>query len=123
MTDNPSGRMSDFDMLERLDAASRDDRLADGMLYRQAAERIAEYMGRDVSYWHRIMSRTDKQAERITELEAALNEVKEWAHELRDQLSYHQCGDGCGGCVVCMIPDAACDSPSETADKYAQEDE
>ena len=30
------------DLQERLQAASRDERLADGMLYREAAERIAE---------------------------------------------------------------------------------
>jgi hypothetical protein len=65
-------RLSDFDLLEMLDAASRDETIADGMLYRIAAERIAEYMGRDTKYWHGIMKRTDKQADRIEELERHL---------------------------------------------------
>jgi hypothetical protein len=83
-------RISDFDLLDRLDAASRDEKLADGMLYRLAAERIAEFMGREVRYWHSIMKRTDGQGlsehrqqklaadrEHIAELEATLKEKQE----------------------------------------------
>ena len=69
-------RIEIFELIERLDAASRDERLSDGMLYRAAAERLAEYISRDVKYWHSIMQRTDKQADRIAELEATLDKVR-----------------------------------------------
>jgi hypothetical protein len=76
-------RIEIFELIERLDAASRDETLADGMLYRAAAERLAEYISRDVKYWHSIMSRTDKQADRIIELATAntllIAENKGWA--------------------------------------------
>lgn len=65
-----SDRIEVFELIERLDAASRDETLSDGMLCRAAAERLAEYISRDVKYWQSIMKRTDKQAERISELEA-----------------------------------------------------
>ena len=65
-----SERIEIFELIERLDAASRDETLSDGMLYRAAAERLAEYISRDVKYWHSIMQRTDKQADRTAELEA-----------------------------------------------------
>jgi hypothetical protein len=65
-----SERIEIFELIERLDAASRDETLSDGMLYRAAAERLAEYISRDVKYWHSIMQRTDKQADRIAELKA-----------------------------------------------------
>ena len=67
-----SERIEVFELIERLDAASRDETLSDGMLYRTAAERLAEYISRDVKYWHKIMQRTDKQADRIRELEDRL---------------------------------------------------
>jgi hypothetical protein len=78
-----SDRIEIFELIERLDAASRDETLVDGMLYRAAAERLAEYISRDVKYWHNIMSRTDKQADRIIELATAntllIAENKGWA--------------------------------------------
>ena len=63
------------DLVDRLDAASRDERLADGMLYREAAKRIIALTIDHARYWHKIMQRTDKQADRIAELEA---ELKAW---------------------------------------------
>jgi hypothetical protein len=68
-------RIEIFELIERLDAASRDETLSDGMLYRAAAERLAEYISRDVKYWHSIMQRTDKQADRIAELKARIEAV------------------------------------------------
>ena len=81
-----SERIEVFELIERLDAASRDETLSDGMLYRAAAERLAEYISRDVKYWHSIMQRTDKQAERIKKLEAAGITLVEANKELDEAL-------------------------------------
>jgi hypothetical protein len=82
-----SERIEIFELIERLDAASRDETLSDGMLYRAAAERLAEYISRDVKYWHSIMRRTDKQADRIAELQAKLDRVRGLPEKWRD-ISY-----------------------------------
>ena len=77
------------DLVDRLDAASRDERLADGMLYREAAKRIIALTIDHARYWHKIMQRTDKQADRIAELEAEnkriVSESKQ-CHQRNDEL-------------------------------------
>ena len=85
-----SERIEVFELIERLDAASRDETLSDGMLYRAAAERLAEYISRDVKYWHSIMQRTDKQADRIAELEARLTIYETWAAKWSPTFEYPQ---------------------------------
>jgi hypothetical protein len=69
-----SDRIEIFELIERLDAASRDEMLADKMLYRAAAERLA-YISRDVKYWYSIMSRNDKQAALEQDMNEIWNEV------------------------------------------------
>ena len=65
------------DLVDRLDAASRDETLADGTLYREAAKRIIALTVDHARYWHSIMKRTDAQADRIEQLERELGEARE----------------------------------------------
>lgn len=54
---------------------------------------------------------------RIKELEAENEQIREWAWRLHEDLKHYQCaGDGCNGCPVCLIPDAACDKKQENDD-------
>lgn len=61
------------DLVEMLQAASRDDRLADGMLYRKAADHIEELEQLVLGQAATIQAR----GERIEELEAEVRELDE----------------------------------------------
>ena len=69
-------KYSDNQLIDMLDAASRDETQADGNLYRIAARRIGECMKRDANHWHRIMQRTDLQAYKIRKLEDEISIFK-----------------------------------------------
>jgi hypothetical protein len=56
------------ELIERLEAASRDDRLADGMLYREAAARLREQDARIAE----LESEVAKRNHRISQLTAEL---------------------------------------------------
>jgi hypothetical protein len=90
-----SDRIEIFELIERLDAASRDETLADGMLYRAAAERLA--------------------ADRIAELEHKL--VRHGHCPKCNGVYSRRAGVGCLACGYLEQGDVTPYNPKECADE------